>query len=1082
MKKGFKVNKVLMFLMLVSLSCLSFAFFSFNNKNQSVADAVYTEGSAIYVGVNTTVELGADLVISGNTGSTYGGAVYVAGTLNISGAKIQNCSATNGGAIYVASTGTVNMSSGEISGCSSTSGFGAAIYNVNGTVNISGGTISGNSVQSCGGAIYTEFGTLTISGGTFSNNSAERGGAVYVEGGAATITGGTFNDNSADIAGGAIEAYGCAFSMNGTSSKRITFSGNTVENPDDEYAGGGAICLYDEEYNPSCSGISYCDFIENTTPSCGGAVYFAFPGAFAYNFTNCTFTSNIASDKGGAIGVSSDGSSGSSIVFEDCAFEENQAQNGGGAIFNWGSPSVFINSGTTFDTCATLGDGGAIYTSGSPLIINAGEFNNCQADCNGGAIFADGFLEITGADDTTYFTDCKADLGGNDALGGAIYAVDCSSNLGIRDVSITSCSSYFGGAIAISGDNDGAITGVTINGCEQYENGAIWLNGCDIDMDNISITDCVTSDGFAGGIYIAGAQVNFYGGINISNCQGLYGGGIYLDGSASLFVSDYGGGSQSISNCNADSGDGGGIYVSGSAELRLDQQANLTISNCNSRGNGGGIYYAARSKSTSMLAYDTTITGCFSGQQCYGGGIYVGDYLTLECIYLEVYDCGNQYVIGGGIYLEMDSNINLSYCEIYSNTSKAGIGANITVFAQSVINISNTSIYSPITGYNIYMYDRTELYIEEGSTIGSSNPSSNDRIYSSEDGIDNYIEYYGGTLYSIIDNEAGSNLFCFNPENKITIVLGTEINYEDIGNIEISDFRSGTSGYAPTVDGTTVYLTQSAVTVHFYNNTDDRLSITFEDSTVKSVDANDTDSFSFLPQRIICTVYNQNCYGYVEVDSDQLGGVIETLTTTSTAATNYLSCNIDITCEDIIRFTLVNYSTSNYYSVDVQVLDASGNESTLTGWDITSSISSTSFEDAHTFTNLKRVYDVTINMGLLGYVVSTGVTGITTYTVYNYKIFLDGELIDSGNNSTTSYVTKTVSVRVHKTCVIGVQMSVVVSAMPPTGLFIAEDWNISIDDNYEQDILIKNAVYSTTSYTSDDEKYVVKANRLKKPI
>ncbi len=138
-----------------------------------------------------------------NTGDVNGGAIYNAGTLDITncvltanrgaqGGVILNNGGTvsvlnstfsdnqvkistywDGGAIFNTTTGTVIIEKSTFSG--NYGRFGGAIQN-NGTMEITNCTFSGNSATIRGGAIYN-FASLSITNCTFSENTSEFGGA-----------------------------------------------------------------------------------------------------------------------------------------------------------------------------------------------------------------------------------------------------------------------------------------------------------------------------------------------------------------------------------------------------------------------------------------------------------------------------------------------------------------------------------------------------------------------------------------------------------------------------------------------------------------------------------------------------------------------------------------------------------------------------------------------------------------------------------------------------------------------------------------------------------------------------------------
>ena len=145
--------------------------------------------------------------------SRLGGAVYMEnGSFTMKGGTIKQCIADQGGAVYIkaaqksTSPPKFIMEGGEIFDCTST-GNGGAIYLEDGSVNISGGKIT-NCAAENGGAIYilrtgSNVPSYTMSGGSIEKcNSHYNGGGIYLEGGDATLSGGSIIGNYASAGNG----------------------------------------------------------------------------------------------------------------------------------------------------------------------------------------------------------------------------------------------------------------------------------------------------------------------------------------------------------------------------------------------------------------------------------------------------------------------------------------------------------------------------------------------------------------------------------------------------------------------------------------------------------------------------------------------------------------------------------------------------------------------------------------------------------------------------------------------------------------------------------------------------------------
>jgi hypothetical protein len=153
----------------------------------------------------------------------FGGGIYNAGTLTISGCTLSSNGSAMGGAIYDTELSTLTVSGCTFSGNASGEG-GAIMDQDSSTLTVSGCTFSGNNASE-GGAIFN-YGNATISDSTFSGNSAGfEGGAIwngYISS-TLNVSGCILTDNTAGNGGAyaAIYVYGGTVTISNT-----TFSGN----------------------------------------------------------------------------------------------------------------------------------------------------------------------------------------------------------------------------------------------------------------------------------------------------------------------------------------------------------------------------------------------------------------------------------------------------------------------------------------------------------------------------------------------------------------------------------------------------------------------------------------------------------------------------------------------------------------------------------------------------------------------------------------------------------------------------------------------------------------------------------------
>lgn len=180
-----------------------------------------------------------------NCTAVNGGAVYMtAGTFELKKTndtlygQIDNCTAVNnGGAVYLGSidgsSGTMTIDGGTIQNCDAVNG--GAAYMVKGSLTVKSGTITKNEAKQGGGAAYLADGTLTVKAGNIDDNNATNGGAVYLGGGELLITGGSMSLNDASNSGGAAYVNGGNVNIH----LNPTITNNTAQSH------GGAIAVND---------------------------------------------------------------------------------------------------------------------------------------------------------------------------------------------------------------------------------------------------------------------------------------------------------------------------------------------------------------------------------------------------------------------------------------------------------------------------------------------------------------------------------------------------------------------------------------------------------------------------------------------------------------------------------------------------------------------------------------------------------------------------------------------------------------------------------------------------------------------
>lgn len=356
---------------------------NFYSSRTNAGPAIYSKG--------TVVLDNTDIINNGTTTTYAGGALRnQGGTMKITNSILQGNTASNSeaGALY---TNNANVTledctfDGNVSNANgnTSAGRGGAIYYNGATqMEITGCTFTGNHAANYGGALWVQ--SVKLSGCTFESNytttagtSATNygGGAIYVTNGSLTCTNncafeGNYTDGNGYSHGGAIFAKkaaliqidGCQFTGNFTRAQ-TNYSGSDSH--------GGAI--YIDTYTNTESGyINNCKFTSNVAGygdgtgngagatgnnGSGGAI--GINAATLFNISGCTFTTNIADNRGGAIYTN-----GSSTVLylKGCKFDENVSMCSSGSRGDdvqayYGK--VYYDSSCTFsnDTTAINGSG-----------------------------------------------------------------------------------------------------------------------------------------------------------------------------------------------------------------------------------------------------------------------------------------------------------------------------------------------------------------------------------------------------------------------------------------------------------------------------------------------------------------------------------------------------------------------------------------------------------------------------------------------------------------------------------------------------------------------------------------------------
>ena len=655
-----------------------------------------------------------------------GGAVWVAGTFNMSGGTISGCQASWGGAVFVFNgarnayynndtrSGTFKMTGGTITECRSYSD-GCGVYTQS-NVEISGDAkITSNrplrwealnlidgkypNVQLTGGhggAIYAtgDKAVVTMSGGELSNNLAESGGAVMLwTGSTMTMTGGIMDGNYAMGKpslgnGGALYLQGSTFNFNG---------GTLSNNVANRY--GGAI----NTNSGATLNISGNCLITGNRASHGGGI--------SQEAGECSLTLD-----GTGIEISNNEAHGHQVNISDAGTTSvtNALGNGGGIFIEKGT--VTMNGSKINNNKASGHGGGAslyvnrIHGRRTTVTINGGEISNNEAQYGGGIDVYANFQSLndtynendpyTGKSDLT--VNFKAGtLSGNKASanGAGIYVgfnetySNASMTIGTAtSIPVISDNIANGNGGGFGMTNQGVITVYNMTASNNHANigGAIWLGTGIFTLENGTFTNNqATTDG--GGIYVGSGTFTIGNTVTLkgNSATNGNGGGIYL-GDGNFTVNGTGNlslGGDVVSDGNKAGKNGGAIYCA--APFTVSNNGQISMKNNSSTIDGGAVYCNAAFKVGSISNGILTMENNSAGGN--GGAVYCNAEFTVN---RESKINNNRASGDGGAVYVNNQNISLQKSTIASNSAGNGgalyvNGGSIQINDESTISSNN---------------------------------------------------------------------------------------------------------------------------------------------------------------------------------------------------------------------------------------------------------------------------------------------------------------------------------------------------------------------------------------------------------
>ena len=377
-----------------------------------------------------------------------GGAIYSLNTLEINNCNFNNNFARSGGAIYIAAgnESTIENSTFERNECL-TQGAGVFVATAD-NVTVRTSTFQNNATNR--GALYPiDCDGFVVEECVFLNNVALNteifGGAMFIWQSTGAVRNCQFQNN--------VAGNGAAIFMNGselgiTDTEAFDFDNCTFTSNSSTDFGGAAIYVWN-----TTTKVQNCDFMGNSGGS-GGAIYFdgreMTPAVSNYVFDNCTFTNNSANTSSGG-GVRT---FAASTTIQNSEFTGNIADVGGAILCN-GDGQIHLQSNNTFTgNVANFGGSQACYGDFSAFELNMNTYTGNMANTSGAGLIV-GF----GADVTVNEGQFDSNVA---SFGGAIYCQNDTTNLSINNSEFmgNTVGTGSGGALNIGGP----VT-VSVNNC-----------------------------------------------------------------------------------------------------------------------------------------------------------------------------------------------------------------------------------------------------------------------------------------------------------------------------------------------------------------------------------------------------------------------------------------------------------------------------------------------------------------------------------------------------------------------------------------------------------------------------------------
>lgn len=405
----------------------------------SILNGNSVAGGAIIANDSLTLK---NVIVSGNTASNVGGAIFVDGVSHVAISNSQitgNHAGNDGGGLFILNAGSISITNTLVSGNSTVNVAGGAYLKADaqGTgITVSKSTFSGNTSAETGGLFVADDNTSPksrtvissslITGNTANTTNANGAGGLYISKGNTVLMGTVVQGNSAVVEAGGIYAH----TPTSLVISKCTVSGNRVTGDANSgglvLEGGGGILITGGAGTTSANvQITDSRIADNTCNGEGGGIFAS--NGLELTLSACTISGNFADHGGGGIFATGIGAGHVNLTINSGAVSNNHSGSGGGIDTISSGALTVTASKITGNTVADAGGGIFAESSGAPVTLKGCTIkNNAAMDGGGIAVFSTPSFSVSGGSIT-----------GNSAAqyGGGIYTTDSTG--GIAGVTIS---------------------------------------------------------------------------------------------------------------------------------------------------------------------------------------------------------------------------------------------------------------------------------------------------------------------------------------------------------------------------------------------------------------------------------------------------------------------------------------------------------------------------------------------------------------------------------------------------------------------------------------------------------------------